>query len=272
VPVRYSDRARRGGIVVQRIGTLTYGIVCYLIFFATFLYLVGFVGDLAVPKSIDSGAAGPLGRALVANTLLLVLFGVQHSVMARPGFKAWWTRFVPRPIERSTYVLASSAALALLVWLWQPIPAVVWDVSGPVGTAAARGLFLAGVGLVLYATFLIDHFDLFGLRQVFLAFRRKAYTHERFVTPSLYRFVRHPLYVGWIVTFWATPVMSAGHFVFALVMTGYILLAIPVEERDLEREHGEAYRRWREATPAFVPGLGRVGAAPASQAAGSVKG
>src|SRR5262249_5588456 len=151
-------------------GTLLYGIACYAIFFATFLYLVGFMADLAVPKSIDSGAAGPLGRALVVNTLLLLLFGVQHSVMARPRFKAWWTRFVPGPIERSTYVLGSSVALALVLWLWQPIPAAVWDVSGPVGTAATRGLFLAGVGLLLYSTFLIDHFDLFGLRQVFLSF------------------------------------------------------------------------------------------------------
>jgi protein-S-isoprenylcysteine O-methyltransferase Ste14 len=256
---------------VQRIGTLLYGIVCYAIFFATFLYLVGFMGDLAVPKSIDSGAAGPLGRALAGNTLLLALFGVQHSLMARPRFKAWWTRFVPRPIERSTYVLASSAVLGLLCWLWQPIPAAVWDVSGPVGTPALRGLFLAGVALVLYSTFLIDHFDLFGLRQVVLAFRRRAYAHERFVTPSLYRLVRHPLYVGWIVAFWATPVMSAGHFLFALVMTGYILLAIPLEERDLEVVHGEEYRRWRESTPAFVPGLGRPGDAPGSQIADSIR-
>jgi protein-S-isoprenylcysteine O-methyltransferase Ste14 len=240
---------------MTRIVTLVYGSVCYAIFFASFLYLVGFLGDLAVPKSIDSGAPGPLGRALVINTLLLALFGVQHSVMARPRFKAWWTRFVPRPIERSTYVLASSAVLALLFWQWQPIPATVWEISGPVGRAVGQGLFLAGVGLVLYSTFLIDHFDLFGLRQVVLHFRRKAYAEKHFVTPSLYRFVRHPLYVGWIVTFWAAPVMSAGHFVFALVMTGYILVAIPMEERDLEGALGGSYRRWRESTPAFVPGL-----------------
>jgi protein-S-isoprenylcysteine O-methyltransferase Ste14 len=257
---------------MQRIGTLLYGIVCYAIFFASFLYLVGFVGDLAVPKSIDSGAPGPLGRALVVNTLLLALFGVQHSVMARPRFKAWWTRFVPRPIERSTYVLASSAVLALLFGLWQPIPASVWEISGPVGSAVARGLFLGGVGLVLYSTFLIDHFDLFGLRQVVLHFRRKAYAEKRFATPSLYRFLRHPLYVGWIVTFWATPVMSAGHFVFALVMTAYILVAIPLEERDLESALGEGYRRWRESTPAFVPGMGGPGGAPGRTVTGSVRG
>jgi protein-S-isoprenylcysteine O-methyltransferase Ste14 len=257
---------------MQRIGTLVYGSVCYAIFFASFLYLVGFLGDLAVPKSIDSGSAGPLGRALVVNTLLLALFGVQHSVMARPRFKAWWTRFVPRPIERSTYVLASSAVLGLLFWQWQPIPATVWEVSGAVGGAVARGLFLAGVGLVLYSTFLIDHFDLFGLRQVVLHFRRKAYAEKRFATPTLYRFVRHPLYVGWIVSFWATPVMSAGHFVFALVMTAYILLAIPLEERDLEGALGEGYRRWRESTPAFVPGLQGPGGAPGGSVAGSIRG
>ena len=257
---------------MQRIGTLVYGIVCYAIFFASFLYLVAFLGELGVPRSIDSGAPGPLGRALVVDTLLLALFGVQHSVMARPRFKAWWTRFVPRPIERSTYVLASSAVLALLFWQWQPIPAPVWEISGPVGSAVARGLFLGGVGLVLYSTFLIDHFDLFGLRQVVLYFRRKAYAHKRFATPSLYRFVRHPLYVGWIVTFWATPVMSAGHFVFALVMTGYILLAIPLEERDLEAALGEGYRRWRASTPAFVPGAGGPGAAPGHTAVGSIRG
>jgi protein-S-isoprenylcysteine O-methyltransferase Ste14 len=257
---------------MQRIGTLLYGIVCYAIFFASFLYLVGFVGDLAVPKSIDSGAAGPLGRALVVNTLLLALFGVQHSVMARPRFKAWWTRFVPRPIERSSYVLATSAVLGLLFWQWQPIPAAVWEITGPVGSAVARGLFLAGVGLVLYSTFLIDHFDLFGLRQVVLHLRRKAYEEKRFTTPSLYRFVRHPLYVGWFVTFWATPVMSAGHLVFALVMTGYILLAIPLEERDLERALGEGYRRWRASTPAFVPGARGPGAASGGEVAESSRG
>src|SRR5262249_29251272 len=160
----------------------------------------------------------PLGRALAADTLLIALFGVQHSAMARPRFKAWWTRAVPAPIERSTYVLASSAALALLMALWQPIPDLVWDASEALATFAARALFVAGLGLFLTSTFLIDHFDLFGLfglRQVFLSFRGRAYSHKRFATPSLYRLVRHPLYVGWIVAFWATPVMSAGHFVFA---------------------------------------------------------
>jgi protein-S-isoprenylcysteine O-methyltransferase Ste14 len=240
---------------VNRIAALAYGVVSYLVFFVTFLYLVGFLGNVVVPKSIDSGAAGPLGQALLIDTVLLLLFGLQHSVMARPRFKAWWTRTVPREIERPTYVLASSLVLVLLYAAWQPIPAVVWHVGGSAGALLFGGLF-AGVGLVLYATFLIDHFDLFGLRQVFLHFRRKAYEAKRFATPSLYRFIRHPLYVGWFVTFWATPVMTAGHFVFALVMTAYILVAVPLEERDLEDALGDDYRRWRERTPAFVPRVG----------------
>jgi protein-S-isoprenylcysteine O-methyltransferase Ste14 len=250
---------------MARIATLAYGIVCYLIFFATFLYLQGFVAGLGVPKSIDSGSPGPIGTALLVDTLLLVLFGLQHSVMARPRFKAWWTRWVPRPVERSTYVLASSAVLILLFALWRPIPAAVWSVEGPIASAALRGLFFAGVGLVLYSTLLIDHFDLFGLRQVVLHFRSRAYSEKRFAQPSLYRFLRHPLYVGWIVSFWATPFMSAGHFLFALIMTSYILVAIPMEERDLADVLGEPYRRWREQTPMFVPRVRPSGApTPAS--------
>ncbi len=237
---------------MNRIVALAYGVVSYLVFFVTFLYLVGFLGNVVVPKSIDSGAAGPLGQALLVDTALLLLFGLQHSVMARPRFKAWWTRTVPREIERATYVLASSLVLVLLYAAWQPIPTVVWHVGGAAGALLFGGLF-AGVGLVLYASFLIDHFDLFGLRQVFLHFRQKAYEAKRFATPSLYRFIRHPLYVGWFVTFWATPVMSAGHFLFALVMTGYMLVAIPLEERDLADALGDDYRSWRERTPAFTP-------------------
>jgi protein-S-isoprenylcysteine O-methyltransferase Ste14 len=239
-----------------RIAALTYGAVCYALFFATFLYLIAFVADLAVPKTIDTGAATDVGRAFLVDTLLLALFGLQHSVMARPRFKRWWTRFVPRAVERSTYVLASSLALIALMALWQPIGAPVWHVESELGRALLRATLFLGVGTVLYSTFLIDHFDLFGLRQVVLAFRRRPYVEKRFGTPSLYRFVRHPLYVGWIIMFWAAPTMSAGHFVFSLVMTGYILVAIPLEERDLADVLGEPYRRWRERTPAFVPRLG----------------
>jgi protein-S-isoprenylcysteine O-methyltransferase Ste14 len=245
---------------MQRHFALGFGIVCYAIFFATFLYLVGFLGGVAVPKTIDSGSVGPIGAALLVDTALLLLFGVQHSVMARPRFKAWWTRVVPHAIERSTYVLASSAALIALFVFWQPLEAVVWTVDGSLARAATLAIFLGGVGLVLYSTCLIDHFDLFGLRQVVLHFRQNDYTNRRFRVPALYRLIRHPLYVGWIVTFWATPLMTVGHFLFALVMTAYILVAIPMEERDLASLHGESYRQWRDRTPAFVPGIGTGGA------------
>lgn len=251
----------------SRTAALAYGAICYALFFATFLYLIAFLADVSVPKTIDSGAATDLGRALLVDVALLALFGLQHSVMARPGFKAWWTRFVPRPIERSSYVLASSLVLILLFWQWRPIEAPVWQVESALGAGFLRGAFLLGVGTVLYATCLIDHFDLFGLRQVVLHFRRKAYSEKRFATPSLYRFMRHPLYVGWIVTFWAAPSMSAGHFLFALGMTAYILLAIPLEERDLETALGEPYRRWREQTPLFVPRPSGAAAPAASRVA-----
>ncbi|RIL06786.1 MAG: hypothetical protein DCC71_05275 [Proteobacteria bacterium] len=247
---------------------LAFGAVSYGVFFATFLYLVGFLGNVVVPKSVDSGTPGALGAAVLVNTALLLLFGVQHSVMARPAFKRWWTRFVPQPIERSTYVLASSAVLIALMAWWRPIAEPVWAIETPALRAAMMALFFGGVGLVLFSTFLIDHFDLFGLRQVVLHFRNRDYSERHFVMPVLYRFVRHPLYIGWIVTFWAAPTMSAGHFLFALVMTGYILVAIPMEERDLAQLHGEPYRRWREATPAFVPRIGtsRTDTAPSSAA------
>jgi protein-S-isoprenylcysteine O-methyltransferase Ste14 len=248
---------------MRRTGVLVYGVVCYAVFFASFLYLVGFLGNLFVPKSIDSGSAGPLGRALLVNTALLLLFGVQHSVMARPDFKARLARIVPPAAERSSYVLASSLALVALFALWQPIPQPVWELADPFARALVSGLFLAGVGLVLLSTFLIDHFDLFGLRQVVLHFRGRPYQAKRFATPLLYRWIRHPLYVGWLVTFWAAPLLSAGHFLFALVMTSYILVAIPLEERDLLAALGEPYRRWRERTPLFVPRVGRVAERPA---------
>lgn len=248
---------------MQSFFALAFGTVSYGVFFASFLYLVGFLSGLAVPKAVDSGAAGSLGSALLVDTALLLLFGVQHSVMARPRFKAWWTRFVPAPIERSTYVLASSAVLIALYALWQPIPAPVWEATSPIARGVLTALFFAGVSLVLYATFLIDHFDLFGLRQVVLHFRKRPYSERHFVMPVLYRFVRHPLYIGWLITFWAAPTMSVGHLLFALVMTAYILVAIPMEERDLEALHGESYRRWRESTPAFVPRVGATRREPA---------
>lgn len=243
---------------MRRAAALAFGVVSYAVFFATFLYLVGFVGNLVVPKSIDSGAAGPVGLAVLVNTLLLVVFGLQHSVMARPRFKAWWTRFVPRPIERSVYTLLSSVALIALMALWRPIPQPAWTSDGLLASLLTAGL-LFGVGLVLFSTFLIDHFDLFGLRQTWLYFRGQPYQEKRFATPLLYRWIRHPLYLGWFMTFWITPVMTAGHLLFAFVMTAYVLIAIPMEERDLLRHLGDPYRRWRERTPLFVP---RAGARP----------
>jgi protein-S-isoprenylcysteine O-methyltransferase Ste14 len=242
---------------MKRFATLLYGIVCYAIFFGTFLYAGGFLANFAVPKSIDSGVAGSAALAVVVNLALLGVFGLQHSVMARIGFKRWWIRFVPRPAERSTYVLASSLAMVLLFALWQPLPGVVFRVESEMGRAIAYGVFVLGLGTVLYATFLIDHFDLFGLRQVVLHFRGRPYTHKKFVTPSLYKHIRHPLYVGWFITFWATPDMTVGHLLMAGVCTAYILVAIVFEERDLSTLLGAEYRAYRQRTPMFVPRFGR---------------
>jgi protein-S-isoprenylcysteine O-methyltransferase Ste14 len=228
-----------------------YGTACYAIFFVTFLYLIGWVTNLVVPVSIDSGTPGNLAVALVVDLALVALFGLQHSVMARPGFKAAITRVVPKPVERATYVLASSAAFVVMFAAWQPIPAVVWQAEA--GAAALQVGALLGFGMVLVTTFLIDHFDLFGLRQVWLAFRGKPYTEKRFVTPGPYRYIRHPLYVGWMIAFWSAPTMSVGHLLFASAMTGYILVAIRYEERDLLAALGESYRRWRATTPMFIP-------------------
>jgi protein-S-isoprenylcysteine O-methyltransferase Ste14 len=229
-----------------------YGIACYSIFFLSFLYLIGWVTGLVVPFAIDSAPRSSAPVALAVDLALIALFGVQHSVMARPAFKRWLTKVVPASIERSTYVLASTAVLILLVAAWQPIPLAIWRAEGALAVALQAGSLL-GFGIVLYSTFLIDHFDLFGLRQVFLAWRGSAYTEKRFVTPQLYRFVRHPLYVGWMIAFWSAPVLTVGHALFASGLTVYILIAIRYEERDLAAMLGEPYRRWRDATPMFVP-------------------
>ncbi len=241
----------------MRRAAFAYGVFCYAVFFVSFLYAIGFIGNLVVPKSIDSGAEGPLGPAIAINALLLGIFAVQHSVMARPGFKQWWTRLVPEPIERSTYTLASALALLLLFWQWRPIPALVWQVEQPLAETLLTAFCFTGFGIVLYATFLIDHFDLFGLRQVFLHLRGEPYQHRPFGTPSLYKRLRHPLYLGWFIAFWATPQMSYGHLLFSLLTSAYIFIAIPLEERDLIRLLGDDYRRYRERIPMFVrlPGL-----------------
>lgn len=237
-----------------RILAFAYGVVCYAIFFTTFLYALGFVGDFLVPKTMDGAPTLPFWQALAIDLGLLGLFAVQHSVMARPAFKRWWTRFVPTPVERSTYVLFSSLALILLFALWQPLGGVIWSVEHPAGRAALYAAFAFGWGLVLVSTFLINHFDLFGLRQVWLYLRGKEYTELRFVTPGPYRYVRHPLYLGWLFAFWATPTMTATHLLFAVMTTGYILVAIRFEERDLENALGD-YASYRKRVPMLVPGL-----------------
>lgn len=241
---------------MNRFVTLAYGSVCYALFLGVFLYAAGFMTNFGVPKSIDSGAPGSTVLALVTNLALLTVFALQHSVMARIGFKRWWTRIVPQPVERATYVLASCAAMILLFWAWQPLPAAVFTIEGETGRALATGIFLFGVATILYSTFLIDHFDLFGLRQVLLHLRGRPYTEKKFVTPAVYKHIRHPLYVGWFIFFWATPDMTVGHLLMAGVTTAYVLTAIVFEERDLGTLLGDEYRAYRERTPMFLPRFG----------------
>jgi protein-S-isoprenylcysteine O-methyltransferase Ste14 len=238
---------------MRRIIVFTYGVTCYLIFLSTFLYAIGFVGNFLVPKSLDSAPETTFGQALLINVGLLGLFALQHSIMARPAFKRWWTKFVPPPVERSTYVLFSSLALLLLFWQWQPMGGTIWHIEHLTGRQLLYGLFTFGWLLVLVSTFLINHFDLFGLRQVYLYLRGKEYTSLKFATPWPYKVVRHPLYVGWFFAFWATPTMTVAHLVFALLTTAYILIAIHLEERDLVTAHGEAYAEYRRHVPMLVP-------------------
>lgn len=241
----------------KRILFFAYGVISYLIFFGTFLYAIGFIGNFGVPRTLDGSAGGSFGLNLLIDAGLLTLFAVQHSIMARKWFKDWWTRIVPPPVERSTYVLFSSLALILLFWLWQPLGGVVWSVENPAGVFALRALFAFGWLLVLVSTFLINHFDLFGLRQVWLYLLGRPYKALPFGTPALYRIVRHPLYVGWFFAFWMTPLMTFAHLLFAVATTLYILLAIQFEERDLVREHGEDYEAYRRAVPMIVPFTGK---------------
>lgn len=236
----------------RRIVAFLYGVVCYLAFFATFLYAIGFIGNFVVPKSIDSGPHRSFTYALSVNAALLGLFAIQHSLMARQWFKRAWTRLVPPAVERSTYVLFSSVALLVLFWKWEPMGRVVWNVDSRAGQILLYVLYAGGWMIVLVATFLINHFDLFGLRQVWLHLRGIPYTPLTFRTPGLYRIVRHPLYVGWLLVFWSASLMTVAHLVFAIATTAYILLAIQFEERDLVRLHAE-YAEYRRRVPMLVP-------------------
>ncbi len=243
---------------MRRFAVLAYGLVCYVMFVGVFAYAIGFLNNLFVPRSMDVGPQTPLGMAVAINAALLGLFAVQHSVMARPAFKRWWTRFVPVPIERSTYVLFSNVAMILMFWQWRPIAGTVWHFDDPVVRGILLGIYGLGVVTVFVSTCLISHFDLFGLRQVWLHFRGKPYTRVDFRMPGPYRLVRHPLYVGWILTFWAAPTMTVAHLVFAVATTAYILVAIQLEERDLVDEHGESYASYRSSVPMLMPRLRRT--------------
>jgi protein-S-isoprenylcysteine O-methyltransferase Ste14 len=248
--------------MLKRISFFAYGLACYAIFLATFCYAIAFVGGFLVPAQLDAPSSAPLGEAIAINCGLLAVFAIQHSVMARRWFKERWTQIVPWTIERSTYVLFASLALLLLFWQWRPIGIEIWTVEAPFARALLWAAFAAGWGTVLVVTFLINHFDLFGLRQVWLPLVGKPYTRVEFRTPLPYRYVRHPLYFGFLLAFWATPHMTFAHLLFALATTAYIVLAIQFEERDLVAEHGAAYQEYRRRVPMLLPGRPLKGDAP----------
>lgn len=242
-----------------RVIVFLYGLFAYATFLGVFLYCIGFVGNLLVPTSLDGAPVSPLGKALLINAALLTIFALQHSIMARQWFKKLWTKIVPEPIERSTYVLFTNIALAALVWYWQPIGGVVWSVESQLFQTVLWALFAFGWLLVLLSTFMIDHFDLFGMRQVTLYLMKKPYTPLEFKIPWLYKYVRHPLYIGFLFAFWATPTMTMSHLLFAVATTAYILVAVRIEEGDLVKAFGAKYTDYRRRVPMFIPGLGRSG-------------
>lgn len=249
---RMSDTmsTQRGG---ARAAMSVYAGVVYLAFLVVFLYVIGFVEGLVVPKDIDDGRRATTWLAVAVDVGLLLLFAGQHSIMARATFKRWWTRIIPEPIERSTYVAFATGALALLMWQWRPLPTVIWDLDATAARVVVYAISFAGWGIVLLSTFLIDHFDLFGLRQVYRHHTGRPADTPQFQTPLLYRLVRHPLYLGFLLAFWAAPTMTVGHLLFAAGTTAYILLAIQLEERDLVGHFGDDYRDYRRRTPMLVP-------------------
>lgn len=260
---RGDDLARKGdgrtAGPAAKAASVAYGAVCYLLFLGALLYAIGFVGNFVVPKSLDSGPPAPLAGAVAVNLLLLGLFAVPHSVMARPAFKQWWTKLIPPHVERSTYVGASSLLLIVLFWQWLPMPEVLWEIRQPMAVTALWGLFGAGWLIVLISSFLIDHFDLFGLRQVYLYAKGQPYIPPPFRAPLLYRVVRHPIMLGFLIAFWAAPTMTWGHLLFSAMTTGYILVGVFLEERDLRHAFGGSYEDYRRQVGMIVPWIGRSG-------------
>lgn len=238
---------------MKRAFVLLYGVISYILFLVAFLYAIGFTGNLLVPKSIDSGISGPMGTAIIINMLILGLFAVQHSIMARPWFKKAWTKIIPESAERSTFVLLTSLILLLLFWQWRPAHAIVWNIENTTGAMIMNVLFYLGWFIVLTSTFVIDHFELFGLKQVLRFFFKKEFTPPPFTTRLYYKHIRHPIMFGFIVAFWATPTMTMGHMLFTLATTGYILIGIMFEEKDLNKVLGERYKQYSNEVPMLIP-------------------